>query len=88
MFLPRRPLGGAPSREAVPFTFVAEADAFRSNVTPPPRVRPSRSQLAGRVLVGLTVVGGLVGSLLFGLPALETGQAPGQSQKSEASQGR
>ncbi|UYQ64769.1 hypothetical protein [Streptomyces peucetius] len=75
-------------REAVPFAFVAEADAFRSNVTPPPRVRPSRSQLAGRVLVGLTVVGGLVGSLLFGLPALETDRTPAHSQKSEASQGR
>ncbi|MFJ8078011.1 hypothetical protein ACIQ7Q_29815 [Streptomyces sp. NPDC096176] len=75
-------------REAVPFAFVAEADAFRSNVAPPPRTRPSRSQLAGRVLVGLTVVGGLVGSLLFGLPALETGRTPAHSQQSEASQGR
>ncbi|MEU0375053.1 hypothetical protein ABZ070_33695 [Streptomyces sp. NPDC006283] len=74
-------------REAVPFAFVAEADAFRSNVTPPPRIRPSRSQLAGGVLVGLTVVGGLVGSLLFGLPALET-RTPAHSQQSEASQGR
>ncbi|MEW2636496.1 hypothetical protein AB0903_33910 [Streptomyces sp. NPDC048389] len=75
-------------REAVPFAFVAEADAFRSNVTPPPRVRPSRSQLVGRVLVGLTVVGGLVGSLLLGLPALETDRTPGHSQNSEASQRR
>ena len=75
-------------REAVPFAFVAEADAFRSNVTPPPRVRPSRSQLVGRVLVGLTVVGGLAGSLLFGLPALETDRTPAHSQKSEASQRR
>lgn len=75
-------------REAVPFAFVSEADAFRSNVTPPPRVRPSRSQLLGRVLVGLTVVGGLAGSLLFGLPALETDRTSGHSQTSEASQRR
>ena len=26
-------------RESVPFSFVAEADRFRSNVTPPPRRR-------------------------------------------------
>ena len=30
-------------REAVPFAFVAEADRFRSNVTPPPRERLSVS---------------------------------------------
>lgn len=88
MFLPQLPLGGAPGREAVPFTFVAEADRFRSNVTPPPRERPSMSQLAGRTLVGLTVAAGLVGSLLFGLPALESGQAAGHAQQSEASDGR
>ncbi|MGW7357446.1 hypothetical protein ACWGI0_12640 [Streptomyces sp. NPDC054802] len=75
-------------REAVPFAFVSEADAFRSNVAPPPRVRASRSQLLGRVLVGLIVVGGLAGSLLFGLPALETDRTPGHSQTSEASQRR
>ncbi|MFP1627654.1 hypothetical protein ACLB9X_21345 [Streptomyces sp. 5K101] len=75
-------------REAVPFSFVAEADAFRSNVTPPPRERPTRSQLLGRAMIGLTIVGGLVGSLLLGMPALESDQAPTHSQKSEASQGR
>ncbi|NUK04503.1 hypothetical protein [Streptomyces lunaelactis] len=75
-------------REAVPFSFVAEADRFRSNVTPPPRERPSKSQLMGHMLIGLTVVSGLVGSLLLGLPALETGRAPGHSQQSEASDGR
>ncbi|HZX38980.1 MAG TPA: hypothetical protein VFF37_11700 [Streptomyces sp.] len=74
--------------EAVPFAFVAEADRFRSNVTQPPRERLSVSELAGRTLVGLTIVSGLVGSLLFGLPALDSGQAPGQSQQSEASDGR
>ncbi|MEU0396098.1 hypothetical protein ABZ208_25585 [Streptomyces sp. NPDC006208] len=88
MFLPQQPLGRAPGRETVPFAFVAEADRFRSNVTPPPRERPTLSALAGRTLIGLTVVAGLVGSLLFGLPALETGKATGQVQQSEASDGR
>ncbi len=75
-------------REVVPFQFVAEADRFRSNVTPPPRERLSVSQLTGRTLVGLTVVAGLVGSLLFGLPALESGHTPGHSQQPEASERR
>ncbi|GAA2516983.1 hypothetical protein [Streptomyces gobitricini] len=76
-------------REAVPFAFVAEADRFRSNVTPPARQRPSISEVTGRTLIGLTVVAGLVGSLLFGLPALEAGPAAtGHRQQSEASQGR
>ncbi|MGW8888708.1 hypothetical protein [Streptomyces sp. NPDC055749] len=75
-------------RESVPFSFVAEADRFRSNVTPPPRERASVSQLAGRYLVGLTVVAGLAGSLLFGVPALDTDRSPSHGQNSEASQGR
>ncbi|MEU2431116.1 MULTISPECIES: hypothetical protein [unclassified Streptomyces] len=75
-------------REAVPFAFVAEADRFRSNVTPPPKERPSASQLAGRALLGLTVVAGLVGSLLFGMPALESPHSPSHAQQSEASDGR
>ncbi|MET9427625.1 MULTISPECIES: hypothetical protein [unclassified Streptomyces] len=75
-------------REAVPFAFVAEAERFRSNVTPPPRERPSLSEVAGRTLIGLTVAAGLVGSLLFGMPALESGPAAGHTQQSEASQGR
>ncbi|MFF0742104.1 hypothetical protein ACFYVL_17075 [Streptomyces sp. NPDC004111] len=73
-------------REAVPFAFVAEADRFRSNVTPPPPERASTAQLLGRSLVGLTVVAGLVGSLMFGLPALDPGNAPGKTQQSEASE--
>ncbi|WP_433545383.1 hypothetical protein ACQPZG_09475 [Streptomyces sp. CA-294286] len=75
-------------REAVPFAFVAEADRFRSNVTPPPPERPSASQIFGRSLVGLTVVAGLVGSLMFGLPALDPQNSPGKAQQSEAAQGR
>ncbi|MFE0427553.1 hypothetical protein [Streptomyces sp. NPDC058953] len=79
-------------REAVPFTFVAdaaeaEADAerFRSNVTPPPRERLSVSQLTGRTLIGLSIVAGLVGSLLFGVPALESGAA-GDAERGGVSQ--
>ncbi|MEU8673046.1 hypothetical protein [Streptomyces sp. NPDC048560] len=75
-------------RESVPFSFVAEADRFRSNVTPPPPERASVSQLAGRSLVGLVVVAGLAGSLLFGLPALDSDHGPSHSQKSEASRNR
>ncbi|MFF3321141.1 hypothetical protein [Streptomyces sp. NPDC002889] len=88
MSLPPPPPGGTPRREAVPFSFVAEAERFRSNVAPPPRERPSTSQLASRALIGLTIVAGLVGSLLFGIPALETGKATGHGQQSEASDGR
>ncbi|MDX3536645.1 hypothetical protein PV721_20140 [Streptomyces sp. MB09-01] len=75
-------------REAVPFAFVSEADRFRSNVTPPPRERVSRTQMAARSLVGLTVIAGLAGSLLFGMPALQPNKAPEKSQRSEASEGR
>ena len=45
-------------REPVPFAFVAEADRFRSNVTPPPRARALRRS-AGGPWSGLTVVAGL-----------------------------
>ncbi|MER8068777.1 hypothetical protein ABTZ59_10865 [Streptomyces sp. NPDC094034] len=75
-------------REAVPFAFVAEADSFRSNVTPPPKQRASTSELVSRTLIGLTVVAGFTGALLFGLPSLETNQSSGHAQQSEASQGR
>ncbi|GGS26620.1 MULTISPECIES: hypothetical protein [Streptomyces] len=75
-------------REPVPFAFVSEADRFRSNVTPPPRERLGRTQLIARTLVGLTVVAGLAGSLLLGMPALQPSKAPEKSQQSEASQGR
>ncbi|WP_405716933.1 hypothetical protein [Streptomyces sp. NBC_00046] len=74
-------------RESVPFSFVAESDRFRSNVTPPPRERATVSQLAGRSLVGLTVVAGLVGSLILGLPALSPAQSPSHAEQTEAGQG-
>ncbi|MEV2197992.1 hypothetical protein AB0I02_44495 [Streptomyces phaeochromogenes] len=75
-------------REPVPFAFIAEADRFRSNVTPPPRQRASAGELAGRWLIGLTVVAGLVGSLLIGTPALSADISPAHTQQSDASQGR
>jgi hypothetical protein len=76
-------------REPVPFAFVAEADRFRSNVAPPPRPRAGISRIAGRTLLGLTVVSGLVGALLFGGPALEAGQpGTGKAAQSEAAGGR
>ncbi|MET9295845.1 hypothetical protein [Streptomyces sp. NPDC003077] len=75
-------------REPVPFAFVAEADRYRSNVAPPPRERASRAQLAGRSLLGLTVVAGLVGSLLLGLPALEQNTSGARTvHQSEAANG-
>ncbi|MFZ3560263.1 MULTISPECIES: hypothetical protein [unclassified Streptomyces] len=75
-------------REPVPFAFIAEADQFRSNVTPPARERPSAGQRAGRALVGLTVVAGLVGALLIGMPALSIDQTTQHVQQSEASDSR
>ncbi|MEV7615298.1 hypothetical protein [Streptomyces sp. NPDC089799] len=75
-------------REPVPFAFVAEGERFRSNVTPPPRERLSATQLVARTLVGLTVVAGLVGSLLFGMPALQPHKAAEKAQQSEAAEGR
>ncbi|GGV86489.1 hypothetical protein [Streptomyces griseoloalbus] len=75
-------------REPVPFAFLAEADRFRSNVTPPPRERASVSHMAGRWLLGLTLVAGLVGSLVVGMPALSTGPSGAGTQQSQASEGR
>lgn len=75
-------------REPVPFAFIAEADNFRSNVTPPPRQRASAGEITGRWLVGLTLVAGLVGSVIIGMPALSQDPSPAQTQHSEASDGR
>ncbi|MGP3927798.1 hypothetical protein [Streptomyces sp. 8N616] len=77
------------SRSPVPYAFVAEADRFRSNVTPPPRGRADASRIAGRTLIGLTAVAGLVGALVFGVPALETEQpGTGKAARPEAADGR
>ncbi|GGW20007.1 hypothetical protein [Streptomyces capoamus] len=73
-------------REPVPFAFVAEADRFRSNVTPPPRRRASFGEIAGRWLLGLTLVAGLAAALILGTPALSTTSGT-PAQQSQASQG-
>jgi hypothetical protein len=86
MLLPQLPPGGTPS-EPVPFAFLAEADRFRSNVAPPPRQRASFGEMAGRWLLGLTIMAGLVGSLILGMPALSTPSGT-PAQQSQASQGR
>ncbi|MET7382558.1 hypothetical protein ABZT08_27750 [Streptomyces sp. NPDC005526] len=74
-------------REPVPFAFLSEADRFRSNVTPPPRERASVGRMAGRCLLGLTIVAGLVGSLILGMPALSISHSPAQTPQSQASPG-
>ncbi|MER6467701.1 hypothetical protein [Streptomyces collinus] len=73
-------------REPVPFAFLAEADRFRSNVAPPPRRRASVGEMAGRWLLGLTIVAGLVGSVVLGTPALSTPSGT-PSPQSQASHG-
>lgn len=74
--------------EPVPFAFIAETDRFRSNVAAPPRGARTPRQTAGGVLTGMTVVAGLVGSLLLGLPALDPGQHRSGDGRSSAEQGR
>lgn len=75
-------------REPVPFAFIAEADKFRSNITVPPRERASASEIFGRWLIGLTIVAGLVGALVVGMPSLSLDQSSASTQHSEASNGR
>ncbi|MQY16201.1 hypothetical protein SRB5_63970 [Streptomyces sp. RB5] len=38
------------------------------------RRRGGLGEIPGQVLVGALVVGGLIGALFFGMPAMETGQ--------------
>jgi len=75
-------------REPVPFAFIAETDRFRSNVTPPPRERAATSQIAGRWLLGLTLIAGIVGSLVLGMPALSQNNLSTQNQQSQAADNR
>lgn len=74
--------------ERVPFAYVTEADRFRSNVPGPARRRRSTRETAGGVLLGLTIVGGLIGSLLLGLPALDPEHRRAVDGHSAASEGR
>lgn len=71
-------------REDVPFTFLAETDRFRSNVEPPPKRRPARGEIAGRLLIGLVIAAAFTGSLLFGMPALQSNPTLHHVQQSEA----
>jgi hypothetical protein len=75
-------------REPVPFAFIAETDRFRSNVTPPPHERASAGQIAGRWLLGLTIVAGIVGALVLGMPALSQDNLSTQNQQSQAADNR
>lgn len=75
-------------REPVPFAFIAETDRFRSNVAPPPRERASAGQIAGRWLLGLTIIAGIVGSLVLGMPALSQDNLSTQNQQSQAADNR
>ncbi|MFJ9246901.1 hypothetical protein [Streptomyces sp. NPDC101776] len=74
--------------EPVPFAFIAETDRFRSNVAPPPRERASAGQITGRWLLGLTIVAGIVGSLVLGMPALSQNNLSTQNQQSQAADNR
>lgn len=70
--------------ETVPFAFVADAEQFRSNVTPPARERATAGEIAGRTLIGLVVASGLAGSLLLGMPALDAEQQRERTQQEQA----
>lgn len=67
--------------EPVPFAFVAQADQFRSNVTPPPRERPGAVRVAGRVLATVAVLAGLVGAVALGMPALDPQHSGGSGRQ-------
>jgi hypothetical protein len=56
--------------ESVPFAFVAESERFRSNIARPARPRRTAKERAGDVLLGVTIVAGLVGALVLARPAL------------------
>ncbi|MGX4689476.1 hypothetical protein [Streptomyces sp. JNUCC 63] len=75
-------------REPVPFAFVAETDRFRSNVAPPSPEPASAGRIAGRCLLGLTIVAALAGSLILGMPALTISHSPTETQQSQVSHGR
>ncbi|MFB7663262.1 hypothetical protein ACFC1R_04835 [Kitasatospora sp. NPDC056138] len=62
----------APGAESVPFAFVAEAERYQSNVTPPARERRSMKSVLGGVLVTLLVVAALTTAVLVGMSALST----------------
>lgn len=74
-------------REPVPFAFVAEADRFRGDVpVPPPVKRAGIGEVAGRVLVGVLIVAGLVGAVVFGVPAMQLTDDAGSAQDTDTVQ--
>ncbi|KJK55041.1 hypothetical protein [Saccharothrix sp. ST-888] len=62
----------APGAESVPFAFVAEAERYQSNVTPPARERRSVRAVLGGVLITLLVVAALTTAVLLGMSALSS----------------
>ncbi|MFW6692044.1 hypothetical protein [Streptomyces sp. MAR4 CNX-425] len=71
-------------REPVPYASIAEADRFRSDVpVPPPVKRAGFGEVAGRALVGILIVAGLVGAVVFGVPAMQLTEDPGSAQDTE-----
>ncbi len=60
--------------QSVPFAFVAESERFRSDVIRPPRPRRTARERVGNVLLGVTIVAGLVGALVLARPALQQPQ--------------
>ncbi|MFF0206000.1 hypothetical protein [Streptomyces sp. NPDC005017] len=57
---------------------------FHSDVAPPARERASVREIAGRWLLGATIVGALVGALVLGMPALSAEHAHGTQQSQAA----
>ncbi|MDH6125778.1 hypothetical protein [Kitasatospora sp. GP82] len=58
--------------ESVPFAFIAEAERYQSNVTPPARERRSAKSVLAGLLIALLVVAALTTAVLVGAPALRS----------------
>ncbi|GAA1158148.1 hypothetical protein F4556_000292 [Kitasatospora gansuensis] len=56
--------------EPVPFAFIAEADRYQSNVTPPRPERRSAKAVCGGVLITVVLIAGLLAAVALGMPAL------------------
>ncbi len=56
--------------EPVPFSFIAEADRYQSNIAPPRRERRSARAVCGGVLITMVLIAGLVAAVALGMPAL------------------
>ncbi|AUG75193.1 hypothetical protein CFP65_0212 [Kitasatospora sp. MMS16-BH015] len=60
----------APGAESVPFAFVAEAERYQSNVTPPERAPLSVKRVLAGFLITALLAAGLATAVLLGTPAL------------------